>query len=131
LAFSHIKTLRDPVSWNYSPKCLEGKFSELVCRMPHAPLAGHPMVGLRLLGSSRSITIYGEPAHKVALGRIRVIASGYPLYGGGVVRSFDPGSVTRGTACLTSVCPQGDLMAVEYGQGRRLVETTFFGYRDV
>ena len=24
--------------------------------------------------------------------------------GGGVVRSFDPGSVTRGTACLTSVC---------------------------
>jgi hypothetical protein len=31
--------------------------------------------------------------------------------GVGVVRSYDPGSVTRGTACLTSVCVQGDLYA--------------------
>jgi hypothetical protein len=51
--------------------------------------------------------------------------------GVGVVRSFDPGSVTRGTACLTSVCVQGDLEAVIYGQVRRVVETTFLGYRDV
>jgi hypothetical protein len=26
-----------------------------------------------------------------------------------VVRSYDPGSVTRGPACLTSVCIQGDM----------------------
>ena len=46
--------------------------------------------------------------------------------GGGVVRSFDPGSVTRGRACLTSVCVQDDLKAVENGQARRVLETTFF-----
>jgi hypothetical protein len=51
--------------------------------------------------------------------------------GGGVVRSFDPGSVTRGTACLTSVCIQADLKAVEYGQAGRVLETTSFGYRDL
>jgi hypothetical protein len=50
--------------------------------------------------------------------------------GGGVVRSFDPASVTRGTACLTSVCVQGDMKAFIYGQARRLVETTFLGWRD-
>jgi hypothetical protein len=48
--------------------------------------------------------------------------------GGGVVRSFDPGSVTRGRACLTSVCVQGVLKAVKYGQARMVLETTFFGY---
>jgi hypothetical protein len=47
--------------------------------------------------------------------------------GGGVVRSFDPGPVTRGTACLTSVCVQGDLKASIYGQTRRVLETEFFG----
>jgi hypothetical protein len=51
--------------------------------------------------------------------------------GVGVVRSFDPGSVTRGTACLTSVCVQGDIKALIYGQARRVVETTFFGYGGV
>ena len=51
--------------------------------------------------------------------------------GVGVVRSFDPGSITRGTACLTSVCLQGDLQAVIDGQARRVLETTSFGYRDV
>ena len=61
------------------------------------------------------------------LGRIRVIASGYRLCGGGgVVRSFDPGSVTGATACLTSVCVQGDLKAAIYGEARRVLETTFF-----
>ena len=51
--------------------------------------------------------------------------------GVGVVRSFDPGSVTRGTACLTSVCVQGDLKAAIYGQARRVLETTFFAYREL
>jgi hypothetical protein len=37
----------------------------------------------------------------------------------------------RGTACLTSVCVQGDLKAVIYGQAGRVVETTFIGYRDI
>jgi hypothetical protein len=49
------------------------------------------------------------------------------MRGRGVVRRFDPGSVTRGTACLTSVYLQADLKAVESGQARRVVETTFFG----
>jgi hypothetical protein len=51
--------------------------------------------------------------------------------GGGVVRSFDPGSVTRGTACLTQMCIQGDLKAVRHIQPRRVLETTFFAYRGV
>jgi hypothetical protein len=46
--------------------------------------------------------------------------------GPGVVRRYDPRSVTRGTACLTSVCLQGDMKAVIYGQARRVVGTTFF-----
>jgi hypothetical protein len=33
----------------------------------------------------------------------------------GVVRSFDLGSVTRGTVCLTWVCIQGDLKTVICG----------------
>ena len=47
------------------------------------------------------------------------------MRGRGVVRGFDPGSVTRGTACLTSVCIQGDLKAVMYGEAGRVVEPTF------
>jgi hypothetical protein len=47
--------------------------------------------------------------------------------GVGVVRSFDPGSVIRGTACLTSMCTQGDLKAAIHGEARRVVETIFFG----
>jgi hypothetical protein len=47
---------------------------------------------------------------------------------GRVVRSFDPGSVTRGTACLTSVCVQRDLEAGVYAEARRAVEVPFFGY---
>ena len=53
------------------------------------------------------------------------------MRGRGVVRSFDPGSVTRGPACLTSLCVQGVLKAVIYGQARRVLETMFFAYRDV
>jgi hypothetical protein len=35
--------------------------------------------------------------------------------GGGVVRSFDPGSVTRGTACLTRMCIRAGLKAATRG----------------
>jgi hypothetical protein len=35
------------------------------------------------------------------------------------------------SACLSSVCVQGVLKAVIYGQARKVVETTFFGLRDV
>jgi hypothetical protein len=50
-------------------------------------------------------TIYVARAHNNALGRIRVIASGYRRSGGqGGGQEFRPGSVTRGMACLTSVC---------------------------
>jgi hypothetical protein len=45
--------------------------------------------------------------------------------GVGVVRSFDPVSVTRGTACLTSVCIQGVLRAPIHGQARRVLEIPF------
>jgi hypothetical protein len=51
--------------------------------------------------------------------------------GGGVVRRFDLGSVTRGTACLTWMCVQGEMKAFIYGQARRVLETTFFGYRGI
>jgi hypothetical protein len=37
----------------------------------------------------------------------------------------------RGRACLTSVCIQRDLKAVIFGQARRVLDTTFFGYRDL
>jgi hypothetical protein len=49
----------------------------------------------------------------------------------GVVRSFDPGSVTGATACLTSMCVQGDLKAFIYAQARRVLETTSFAHGDV
>jgi hypothetical protein len=41
-------------------------------------------------------------------------------------QDFRPRSTTRGTACLTSVCVQGDLKALICGQARRVLETTFF-----
>jgi len=43
---------------------------------------------------------------------------------GWVVRSYDPGSCMRGTACLTSVCTRR-FEGLVYGQARRVVETTF------
>ena len=42
-----------------------------------------------------------------------------------------PGLLLEGPACLASVCIQGNLKAVKCGQAGRVVETTFFGYRDV
>lgn len=47
------------------------------------------------------------------------------------VRSSWGWSIMRGRACLTSVCLQGDLKVTIYGQAHRVVETTFFAYRDV
>jgi hypothetical protein len=46
--------------------------------------------------------------------------------GAGGSRSYNPGSTTRGTACLTSMCVQGGLKAVIYAQARRVLETTLF-----
>jgi hypothetical protein len=46
-------------------------------------------------------------------------------------RSYDPRSTTRGPACLTSVCIQGDLKAIIYGQARRAFEDPFVGYKGV
>jgi hypothetical protein len=100
--------------------------------MPHSP-ARWPPYGLP--ETSRLLKVDHYIAHlriKMRLGGCVALSQNDDADTGvGVVRRFDPGSVTRGTARLTSVCLQGDSMAVEYGQGRRLVETTFFGYRDV
>src|SRR5215213_5988558 len=43
--------------WLIHPSAWKMNSQKLVCRMPNSPLAGHPMVCLRLLGSSRSTTI--------------------------------------------------------------------------
>jgi hypothetical protein len=51
--------------------------------------------------------------------------------GGGVVRSFDPWSVTRGTACLTSVCVQADLSRCLSRKALWAVECSLFGYNKV
>ncbi len=51
--------------------------------------------------------------------------------GVGVVRCLRGRLITRGTACLTYVCVQGYLKAVIDGEARRVLETTFFGYRGV
>ena len=87
------------------------------------------MVGLRLLGSSIKVNHY--MLHLRIMMRLGgCVASSQNTdtdTGVGVVRSFDPGSVTRGKACLTSVCVQDDMKASIYGQARRVVETMFFG----
>jgi hypothetical protein len=101
---------------------------KLVCRMPHSPARWPPY---RRPEPSRLLKV----DHYIVHLRIMMRSGGCVAFsqntdtdtGGGVVRSFDPGSVTRGTACLTSVCVQGDLKAVINGQARRVVETTFFG----
>ena|SRR5215203_5068276 len=53
--------------------------------------------------------------------------------GAGVVRSFDPGSVTRGTACLASVCVQAVLKDATWGWAPQAVKDSrrgFNGARD-
>ena len=53
------------------PPSGKGKSPKSVCRMVHSPARWHPMVGLRLLDSSRSITIHVARTRKDALGRMR------------------------------------------------------------
>src|SRR5918995_6212114 len=79
----------------------KGNSRKVVCRMPHSPARWPPYCRTE---TSRLLKVDHMccTCNKEALGRIRVISSGYRLcVGRGVVRSFDPGSVTRGTACLT------------------------------
>jgi hypothetical protein len=76
----------------------------LLCKMPHSP-ARWPPYGWP--ETSRPLKV----DHYMLDVRIETRLGGYADSsqnddadtGGGVVRSFDPGSVTRGTACLTSV----------------------------
>src|SRR5918994_2452660 len=105
---------------------------KLVCRMPHSsarwPPYGRPE-------TSRLLKVDHCMLHLRIKMRLGAYASSRQDTdtdtGGGVVRCFDPGSVTRGAACLTSVCVQGDMKAFRHAQARRVVETTFFGYRGV
>jgi hypothetical protein len=89
----------------YSAECVEGDFSEVGCRMPHSP-ARWPPYGLP--ESSRLPKV----DHYILDARIKMRSGGCAASSQntdtdtavGVVRRFDPGSVTRGTACLTWVC---------------------------
>src|SRR5215211_7154244 len=106
----------------------KGDSPKWVCRMPHSPTRWPPYGRPE---SSRLLKV----SHYMLHVRIKMLSGGCVAFsqntdtdtGGGVVRSFDPGSVTRGTACLTSVCLQGDLKAVIYGQVRRALEVPFVG----
>jgi hypothetical protein len=52
--------------------------------------------------------IFARP-YKAALGRIRIIASGYRLYGGRGSQEFMGRSITRGPAALTWMCIEAHL----------------------
>jgi hypothetical protein len=67
-------------------------------------------------GPELESTIYRAPAQRCARAHTRHRVRITTMRGWGAVRSFDPGSVTRGTVCLTSVCIQADLKAVVYSQ---------------
>src|SRR5215213_3299491 len=102
------------------PSAWKGNSQKMVCRMPYSPARllpyGRPEI-------SRLLKVNHYSLHL----RIKMRSGGCVASsqnddadtGGGVVRSFDSGSVTRGTACLTKVCVQGDLKAVIYGQAGR------------
>jgi hypothetical protein len=95
--------------------------------MPHSPARWPPYSRpetSRLLKVNHYVL---DVCIKMRLGAYASSRQDTDYTGGGVVRSFDPGSVTRGTACLISVCVQGDMKAFIYGQARRALETTFFG----
>jgi hypothetical protein len=106
--------------------------ANFACRMPHSPARWPPY------GRPESSRLLKEDHYILHL-RIMMRLGGCVAFsqnddadtGGGVVRSFDPGSVPRGPACLASVCVEGDLKAAICGQARRVVGTTFFGYRGV
>ena len=104
----------------------KGNSQKSVCRMPYSsarwPPYGqsetsrllqvdHYMLHLRIMMRSGTYASSRQDAHYM---------------GCGVVRSCDPGSVTRGKACLTSVCIQGVLKVAIHGQARRVLETTSF-----
>ena len=90
-----------------------------MCRTAHRVRYSDPT------DASASNTQCSERHHCTSRTGVRMRSGAYASsrqdtdYAGGVVRSFDPGSVTRGTACLASVCAQGDLKAVIRGQARR------------
>ena len=96
--------------------------------MPHSP-ARWPPYGRP--ETSRLLKVNHYMLHlriKMRSGGCAAFLSGYrPIRGQGWSGVSAPGLITRGTACLTSVCVQGDLKAVIYGQARRVLETTFFG----
>jgi hypothetical protein len=61
--------------------------------------------------SAASNTQGQKADHYMLYGRTEMRSGAYAssvriptMRGPGVVRSFDPGSITRGTVCLTSVC---------------------------
>jgi hypothetical protein len=116
-----LLALIHPSAWKvHSPK--------VVCRMPHSP-ARWPPYGRP--ETSRLLKVNHYMLHVRIMMRLGGCAASSQNTdadtGGGVVRSFDPGSVTRGPACLTQVCVQGDLKAFIYSQARRVLETTSFG----
>jgi hypothetical protein len=97
----------------------------MVCRMPYSPARLLPY-GLPETSRLLKVDHYMLHVHiKMRLGGCAASSQNTDAdTEGGVVSSFDPGSVTRGKACLTSVCTQGDLKAAIHGQARRVLETT-------
>jgi hypothetical protein len=102
-----------------------------ICRTVHRASVLRRIRSLLILRTQKADPLHVAYRSKDALGAYASSRQDTDYTGGGVVRSFDPGAVTRGTACLTSVCIQAVLKAVIYGQAGRLVETTFSGYRGV
>jgi hypothetical protein len=133
---TEVPTLRSPAPVGLlaliHPSAGKGNSQKSVCRLLHSP-ARWPSYGRP--ETSRLL----EVDHYIAHVRIEMRLGGCAIFlqntdtdtRGGVVRCFDPGSVTRGTACLTYVCVQGYLKVVICGQARRVLETTFFAWRDL
>jgi hypothetical protein len=98
----------------------KGNLPRSICRTVHRAQVLRLIQPLRILGAQNSV-------HYVLRVRIKMRLGGCASSrqdtdtdtGGGVVRRFDPGSVTRGKACLTSVCLQGNMKAPIYGQVRQ------------
>jgi hypothetical protein len=99
--------------------------------MPYSPARWPPY---SRPGTSRLLKVDHYMVHvriEMRLGAYASSRQDTDYTGAGVVRSYDPGSVTRGTACLTQVCVQGDIEALTSVQARRAAGTTSFGYRSV
>jgi hypothetical protein len=115
----------------FSKQFRKANSQKLVCRMPHGPARrlsyGRPETS-RLLKAD----------HYMLRVRIKMRSAQYAsarqdtdYKGAGWSGVWAPGSNIEGPACLTYVCIQGDLEAVVFGEARQVLETTFFGYRDV